>query len=279
MNTSISILYNMGGAAFWQNPNIWVGDMEGNPMTPVSDQPAYLWCQPKNTGTVIAQDVTASFWVLVPNSKLRYEDVPALGTAFVSSMQPGSTSKMRCSIPWIPDRSTGSHKCIVVVISCLNCPPPELVPGEVIPKNDPQIGQRNTTIQTARRSRRRRGAMSTEGAEAPEQLARPFHVRTDQPAMLQLLRVPLQLQRIDLEVADVPNDLPDAPGDKEFYLLDTATNKNCGFNVQIEPNKDYHFEVIVVPSEIIPGTGALYQVSQIENGEVVGGVSHVIKHL
>ena len=278
MNTSISVLYNMGGRAFWQNPNIWVGDMQGNPITPVNGQPAYLWCRPKNTGDITAQDVTVSYWVQIPSSKLYWQDIPAIGTAFAPAIEPGEKLSMRCDLPWIPDSSTGTHKCIVAVVSCLNCPPPSIVPGQIVPTNDPQVGQRNTTIQTATSTSKYSNRMSTEGSTMAEPLLRPFSVKTDQPATIRLMRVPLQLHRIDLEVADVPNDLPDAPADKEFYLLDTRTNKRYGLSVEIEANKEYNFNVVVVPETIVPGTGALYQVSQIEHGEVVGGVSHVIKH-
>lgn len=280
MNTSISIVYNMGGKAFWQNPNIWVGDAQGKPITPVSGQPAYLWCKPQNTGDVTAQDVSVSFWVLIPSSKLYYKDIPATSTGFAPAIEVGGSLAIRGDIPWIPDASTGTHKCIACVVSCLNCPPPELIPGEPIPRDSPQVGQRNTSIQTASYSykKSRHAAMGTEGVQAEDQITRPFSVKTDQPATLQLVRVPLQLHRIDLEVADVPNTLPDAPGDKEFYLRDMRSGKKLGLKTEIEAHREYDFEVVVIPRTIVPGTGAMYQVSQIENDVLVGGVSHVIKH-
>src|SRR5579863_1765979 len=141
----LSLQQNMGGSQVWDNPNVFPGDIYGNPVTPQAGQLCYLWARVFNMDSSPINNVTVSYYVLLPSGNSQWPPQPH-GTCAVDQIPPLGNVVVSCTIPWIPDSSQSSHQCIVAVAFCDECPPPPTIPGTQINAYDTQVGQHNVDI-------------------------------------------------------------------------------------------------------------------------------------
>src|SRR6187402_3401860 len=117
MSNSISLQQNMNGQPLWCNPNVYPGDVNGNPLTPQVGVPIHLWSKVYNTGTNPALDLEVSFFIIIASGGVNWPQA-AHGSGAVASLPAGQTASIMCTVPWIPDSSLGSHQCIAAVAGC-----------------------------------------------------------------------------------------------------------------------------------------------------------------
>lgn len=264
MTNSITLHENMGNSPAWSNPNVWPGDSNGNPITPQHGQEAHLWARVKNDGTAEATNVVVSFYLCNPSGGLVWP-AAAHGSNSVPSLAAGGEVNIMCSVPWIPNSTTGAHKCIVAVASCLDCPAPSTEPGTAIDPNNKQIGQHNITIHQLSKS--------------ANIVKRSFHIQA--PAKgghVELQRDALANNSDLLRAKGINPNIQEAPSDEVHNIVNTRTGEKYGNKLQFNAGDNHDLEANIQVNTPKEGTAALYHVRHYEDGKLVGGVSHLILH-
>jgi len=130
---------------WWETSSIWVvpgTDPNGKKGVPVAGQPAYVWAEIHNVSNVKVNDVQVRFYWANPAFEMLFSTINLIGTAH-ASIQPGSSQKVLCLVPWQVEFANKGHECLVVAASLPGDPPlPDLVdaPGY------PQVAQKNVTV-------------------------------------------------------------------------------------------------------------------------------------
>ena len=147
---SVTLMQNWGSYFPNSNPNVYPGDINGNPVTPQTGVACHLWANVQNNGTVTVQFVTVTFFLCIPPSGMLLSEstyasnavwpLAAHGSGSVPSIAAGTTQPVMCSIPWIPDFTISIYQCIVGVVSCLDCQVPSTTPGQPVVLNNNRIG-------------------------------------------------------------------------------------------------------------------------------------------
>lgn len=262
MSYSITIHQNMGSHAAWDNPNVWVGDANGNPVTPQKGVECHLWSAVQNNGTELATNVVVSFFLCIPSGAVLFPE-SAHGSNSIPSLNASATARIMCSVPWIPDTSQSTHQCIVAVVSCMDCPAPPTTPGTPVDDNNSQIGQKNVTIQNKQ--------AAAQKAMPEDRTFNVVNARND--GYINLVRKPLKGNEGLLSSTGVPADTAEAPQDEQLNII--ADGKEVGTKFSFKAGES-HTLALRVASEGKPGTGALYHAEQYEGNKLVGGVSHIV---
>lgn len=121
------------------NPNVWPGDKEGNPITPEPGIACFLWARILNDGTEEAKNVQVSFFIYTGS-----EPVSWPGTAHAiekhDSLAAGVPFMLMCTKPWTPPALTQlAMTQILGVVSCDGFPPPATKSGSVVDVKNSQI--------------------------------------------------------------------------------------------------------------------------------------------
>lgn len=262
MSYPITLHYNTGGAEPWDNPNLYPGDINGNPVTPQSGVECYLWAKPANIGSTTLQFVEVTFFVLPPSGSLVWPD-EAHGSNSVPSLDANQQTRIGCSVPWVPDSSQNSHQCLAAVVSCLDCPAPSTTPGTPVNYNDSQTAQHNVTINTV---------------SAKQAVSRPFRVNAPASAgYVEMTREPLSENKSVLTARGISPDSQEAP--REDFNITNESGEDLGTKVPFEKDETLLLFSQVTVREIRPGNVAVYHIKHYENGELKGGVSHIVQHI
>ncbi|SDT56184.1 hypothetical protein SAMN05216490_4053 [Mucilaginibacter mallensis] len=260
----LSLQGNMGGNPVWNNPNVWAGDSVGNPVTPKAGNPCFLWARVFNLYNGPVNNITVSFFVLLPSGNGLWPP-EAHGTNVIGQIPANGNATIYCSIPWVPDSSQSSHQCLVAVGYCDECPPPPTVPGTPVNANDIQVAQHNVDIHQL--------------SAAETTVLRPFDINdTGHSGYVQISRAPLAANSSLLRTRGIPADIPEAPGGEQIGLADRVTGEALGEKVSYRPGERWQLNAVIDTAQRVPGTAALYHVSFVENGSVIGGVSNIILH-
>ena len=262
MSFSITLQENIQGHAIYDNPNVYAGDINGNPVTPKAGVPCYLWAKPQNTGTESASAVNVSFFICIPSPQPVWPQ-SAHGSAALSTLAAGQIASLFCSVPWVPDSSYGSHQCLVAVVSCLDCPAPPTPPGQQVNPYNTQTAMHNVFL-----------FMLQAGLQTVE---RNFDVINAPVAgRLVMTRVPLAARAATLQSLGVDPNLPEAPPHDKFGIVDKADGSDKGTTLTIQAGDNYSLHAAVEVNNTSPGTAAFYQVEQFEGDTSLGGVSFII---
>lgn len=266
--SSITITQGWGSYVPYANPNIYPGDMNGNPVTPQSGVPCHLWAVVQNNGSIEAQAATATFYISVPSSNVLWP-AAAHGSGSIPTLASGAIAKIMCTIPWIPDSSIATHQCIVGVASCLDCPAPPTVPGTPVPYDgvgrDQQVGLHNVFLSAATSK-----SVST---------TRHFTInKAANDGYVQISREPLASNVATLQSKGVDPTLAEAPQDDILNIFRKSDGKSYGSRFDFSAGETHELYTEIELGKIQPGTAAIYHVQQFEKGQLVGGVSQIITH-
>jgi hypothetical protein len=259
---SVTLHQNWGSYAPYDNPNVYPGDINGNPVTPQRGVECHLWAKVQNNGTATAQFVNVSFFLCVPAGNVVWPP-SAHGSGSVPSIAVGATQPVMCSIPWIPDTTVSAHQCLVGVASCLDCPAPPTTPGQPVDFNNPQIGQHNLTISLV--------------TVTSDSTARYFNVvDSKNPGYVQITREPLSKHAAALKSRGIDPKIPEAPSGEKLDIKRQSDDKAFGDRMDFKAGEKHELYTIVHCNDIKPGTAAIYHVQHFENNKLIGGVSQII---
>jgi hypothetical protein len=258
---SLYMNYEIPGPDQYFNPNVYAGDNSGNLVSPQNGVPCYLWANVQNNSTVTAQSVSVSFFVCIPQGSVVYPET--LGTGTVDQILSGQSKKIMCTTPWTPDTSVQQHQCLTAVTTCTGSPAPSTTPGTTLQQNNYQVGLHNVQVTTV--------------SQATDSTERSFHIIDAANAgYVEFVREPLAKKRNLLQRMGIESNIPEAPNGEILNIFRKSDEKALGERVDFiaGENQEYYTKVTVKKYE--PGTAALYNVQQFENGKLIGGVSQII---
>ncbi len=250
------------------NPNIFIGDINGNPILPQHAVECHLWAVVQNNGTEDAQAVSATFFIPIPATNLLWP-AAAHGSNSIPDLPSGSTVKIMCSIPWIPDLSSATHQCIVAVVSCLDCPSPPTVPGTPVPLTgvgrDQQVGLNNVVVNTV--------------ANTSDAAIRHFNIHNARHSgILFFDRMPLSENMPTLNSKGLNANTRESPKEEKLSIVRTSDGKVYGSRMAFKAGESYQLHTEVHNNKIEPGTAAIYHIQHFENNNLVGGATQLIVH-
>lgn len=275
MTVTLTLHQNMGSNPSWMNPNVWAGDVSGNPVTPTVGKACYIWASVANTGDEDA-NVTVQFYWLNTSLTLNYgnANVVGIGAGFVSA---GGSQNIVCNTPWIPVYVNGGHECLVAVCGALVDPPPPTQSNNIVDASDAQTAMHNLTV--------------VQPSKDTSQIVYKFSLASSNTArpgegIVQARRVPLQDYQGALQQKGLTS-LPDEAGDAQsFYISHSDQSRtsdglpiNLGTQFAVAPNTDHDLALVVnLPPSPVQGSAALYFIEYLEQGKTVGGVGVIVLH-
>lgn len=134
------------GNPWYLSPNIWTGDINGNPSMPIAGTSTYLWARVRNNGNTAAQNATVRFYWANPATGFDRTTANLVGSSFVT-LNGGETKDVLCLTAWVPTYVNGGHECILAEAFHASDPLP---PGDAfnVP-NDRHVAQRNISVALA----------------------------------------------------------------------------------------------------------------------------------
>jgi hypothetical protein len=275
MTVTLSLHQNMGSNPLWVNPNVWAGDVSGNPVTPKAGQPCYLWANVANTGDEDA-NVTVQFYWFGAAPLLTYGNVNVVGIGggFVSA---GGSQNIVCNTPWIPVYVNSGHECLIAVCGALLDPPPPTQSNNMVDASDAQTAMHNLTV--------------VQLSASTSQIVYRFSPPTSNTArpgegIVQARRVPLQEYQGLLQKKGLTS-LPDESAEAESFYISHADQNltsdglpiNLGTQFAVAPNVDHDLALVInLPSGPAQGSAALYFVEYLEKEKCVGGIGVIVLH-
>jgi hypothetical protein len=147
----VELLIQDGSPEWYLSTDIWVvpgNDPYGNPTSPVAGQPAYLWAQVHNTGSIDVFGVRVDFYWANPALQVLRSTASFVGSAFADIPYQNSQPVV-CLVPWNPVIVNDGHECIVAVANHPSDPLPEPLPDAFNPPAFRQVAQKNLSVLAA----------------------------------------------------------------------------------------------------------------------------------
>jgi hypothetical protein len=116
-------------------------DPKGNPAPPVAGQPSYVWALVENQGQGDADSVEVSYYWGDPSATLYYSTMTKIGTA-TTAIKAMNAQNVRCDNLWNVTMVNNGHECLIVKATLPGDPP---LPDKVA-WTYPNVAQKNLTV-------------------------------------------------------------------------------------------------------------------------------------
>jgi hypothetical protein len=261
------------GNPWYLSPDIWVvpsDDPNDPPAMPFEGVSAYVWARVHNRGSTAVSNATVRYYWADPSTVITRASATLIGQSS-ASLAAGETKEVLCLTPWVPQIVNSGHECLIAEAFAPADPLPPGSPTDPINvPGDRHVAQRNITVGTA----------------APMMMfVHPFVMgAAGDRISVRARREPLETLKPLAAAIGLGRRLPEeAPEFDEFGILPYR----CGEQVQDVGKPELEVElrkgerrgmalVLRVPEKAPAGTGALFLVEQIADGDVVGGIGVVV---
>lgn len=135
------------GDPWWASPDIWTvpGSPDGARGLPTTGEPCYLWALVHNRGDSAVVNAAVNFYWANPNVGFDRSTATFVGTSYVS-IGPGREAEVLCLTPWMPAFINRGHLCVLAEASHSSSDP---LPGsrDFNVPTDRHVAQRNVAVQ------------------------------------------------------------------------------------------------------------------------------------
>jgi len=140
----------LDGVPWWASPDIWTvpGSPDGPRGLPLMGEPCYLWAFVHNRGDSAVVDAAVNFYWANPSVGFDRSTANFVGTSYVS-LGPGDEAEVLCLTPWTPAFINRGHVCVLVEAFHSSLDPLPDSRDFSVP-TDRHVAQRNVEIQLTR---------------------------------------------------------------------------------------------------------------------------------
>lgn len=261
-----------GNPQWYLSPNIWTvpgDDPEGSPGLPVAGQSCFVWANVRNNGSNVVQNATVRFYWANPSVGFDRNSANLIGSSFVT-LNPGQRADVLCLTPWVPVFVNNGHECVL---------------AEAFHSTDPLPGSSLFNVPVDRHVAQRNLSVIETSAAQKMMFHLPFeiHNTSRKPRIFQITATQGRFDELNAVQTKWGKKVVLPKEEGKFEKLGFVHNM-CPDAAEIDNAKPV-IERLEVPGHSrlsftltgrLSGPGALVNVSQTVDNQVVGGLSALI---